>query len=97
GVQAREDLILFNMIADVGQHLGDYTSENDADMIRLLLIDGQTSDCPGCKRKRSCTDFGHSETRSLLRVLVNDNDIGRKLCRGLRTCVRGSIATPKRA
>ena len=96
GMQTRQDLPLFNVITDVDQHLSDYTRENDADMIRLLLVNGKTTYCRGCKRKRPRMDLCESETRSLLRVLSDNNEVGREFWRGRRTCVRLSMTTAGR-
>jgi hypothetical protein len=95
-VQACQDLSLANVVTNINQHLSDYPRENDTDMIRLLFIDGQTTDCCGCKRKRPRNDFYKGEARSLLRVLPDNSDVGRKLRRARRTCRRLSITTPNR-
>jgi hypothetical protein len=75
GMQARQDLPVFNVVTDIDQDLSDYTSENDADMIRLLLINSQTTHRRGGKRKLPRMDFCEGETRSFLRVALDNNDI----------------------
>jgi len=48
GMQTRQDLPRFNLVTDVDQYLSDYARENDADMIGLLFVNSQTTDCRGC-------------------------------------------------